>query len=354
MAEFDDDWLLKWIEDLLKDNKAGQIDATKLTDIIADAVKESLLAMAKGIAKNLKESSHFMVTEHRHIRNEFKSRLQRRWFEAFDVLEMIIVGLSELGEEMNKDLRQRARPGEIHLVEALTRIHARAIRISYEILCLLHNGFSDGAFARWRSLHELAVHAIFLAQHGAELAKLFLEYADIERYLEAELYQEHASQLGYESLTANEFSEIRERRNQLVAMYSEDFAKAYGWTLNVLPKKKRNFKGIEDSVDLSRFRPFYAMASRSLHSTPKGLFWDLGLMDLQAYQLLLAGASNYGMADPGQNTAISLIQITSTLVLLDPSVTRLAALEATRILFDEMAQKFVDIQKEIERDEKER
>jgi hypothetical protein len=64
---------------------------------------------------------------------------------------------------------------------------------------------------------------------------------------------------GTESLTANKFSEIRERRNQLVAMYSEDFAKAYGWTLNVLPKKKRNFKGIEDSVDLSRFQPFYAM-----------------------------------------------------------------------------------------------
>ncbi len=353
MAEFDDDWLFPWLEKFLNEN-AKELDEECLAEIVGKSIQESLPRIARNIADSLKDSAHFMLTEHRELRNEFNGRLRRRWFEAFDLLEMIIVALSELGEEVANSLREDDQLEKSQLVEVLSRLNVRSIRISREILCLLRNGFADGALTRWRSVHEIAVLAMFLSKHGEQVATLFLEYADVERYREAVLYQEHAERLGYDPVSLHEMKDIRARKEFLTQKYTKDFAKSYGWTLRVLAKGKRNFKGIEESIDLDHLRPFYAMASRSLHATPKGLYGDLGLMDDASDGTFLAGASNYGMADPGQNTAISLLQMTSVLVMQLPSVSRLAGLEAARLLLTEMSYKFVEIQRQMEEEEKNR
>ena len=48
----------------------------------------------------------------------------------------------------------------------LWRLHARSCQITMEILALLKSGFADGAHARWRTLHEIAVTALFIKQQG--------------------------------------------------------------------------------------------------------------------------------------------------------------------------------------------
>jgi hypothetical protein len=60
------------------------------------------------------------------------------------------------------------------------------------------------------------------------------------------------------------------------------------------------------------------MASHNVHANPKGVFFKLGLIGDE--QTMLAGPSNAGLADPGYATALSLVQITSTLVLLYPTM----------------------------------
>ena len=45
----------------------------------------------------------------------------------------------------------------------------RACQVTDEIICLLENGFADGAMARWRTLHEIAVVAVVISQHGENL-----------------------------------------------------------------------------------------------------------------------------------------------------------------------------------------
>jgi hypothetical protein len=63
--------------------------------------------------------------------------------------------------------------------------------------------------------------------------------------------------------------------------------------------------------------PYYRMASHNVHANPKGVFFKLGLVEQR--EILLAGPSDVGLADPGYATALSLMQISTALVHLNPS-----------------------------------
>jgi hypothetical protein len=54
------------------------------------------------------------------------------------------------------------------------------------------------------------------------------------------------------------------------------------------------------------------MASHNVHANPKGVFFKLGI--LAESQVLLAGPSDAGLADPGHGTALSLLNVTGALV----------------------------------------
>ena len=85
------------------------------------------------------------------------------------------------------------------------------------------------------------------------------------------------------------------------------------------------------------------MASHSVHANPKGAFFRLGLDDQAA--ILLAGPSSIGLSQAGQNTAISLNQITAQLVQLYPALDHLAVAKALLPLTNRVNQMFADIEK---------
>ena len=58
---------------------------------------------------------------------------------------------------LNHRLREQNPCPNPFTVEVQTRLHARACQIAREVLTLLYAGFAEGAMARWRALHELAV-----------------------------------------------------------------------------------------------------------------------------------------------------------------------------------------------------
>jgi hypothetical protein len=68
-------------------------------------------------------------------------------------------------------------------------------------------------------------------------------------------------------------------------------------------------------------------------------------------EILLAGPSNAGLTDPGHNTAISLMQITSALALLNPTLGDLIAMKVIQQLVDEVGDTLVKAQQQLERDE---
>jgi len=71
---------------------------------------------------------------------------------------------------------------------------------------------------------------------------------------------------------------------------------------------------LEEHVGHGAMRSYYKMASENVHSSPRGAFFKLGL--LNGSSTLLAGRSNAGLMEPGQNAAASLTQI--SLLICDP------------------------------------
>jgi Family of unknown function (DUF5677) len=157
-------------------------------------------------------------------------------------------------------------------------------------------------------------------------------------------YQQHCSSLGYEPLTEEEFSRIKASRDVLKARFGDPYGEEYGWAAKALGNKRPNFSDIERDVGLAHLRPYYKLASHNVHANPKGAFFKLGLLPDQ--QMLLAGASDLGLADPGQCTAISLSQITFT--LLTPNIDRLVICQLLCRFGDAVGEAFIAAHRALE------
>jgi hypothetical protein len=223
------------------------------------------------------------------------------------------------------------------------------LHISNEILILLKSGYADGANARWRSLHELAVISFFLLDNNNDVSKRYLEHVIIKNFKEAEDYRKYCKKLGYLPIERKEFNKIKKEKEKICRKYSDRFQDDYGW----IPRSilsNRNFRALEGHVKLDKLHPLYNLSCDSVHGGAKG-FYRLGLMDDYQNKILLAGASNYGLADPLQNTAISLLHITICLLNLEPDFESITQMQIMMNYTSEIGIKSVSIQKQIEKEE---
>ncbi len=101
--------------------------------------------------------------------------------------------------------------------------------------------------------------------------------------------------------------------------FGHSFGSQYGWAAVALGNQSPNFADLEKNVGLDNFRPYYKMASHNVHANPKGLTTKLGLLP-STEVALLAGPSDVGLADPLHGSAISLMQITTTFMLMKPTI----------------------------------
>jgi len=285
-----------------------------------------------------------MLRRRRPYTRKYESFITSRWGSAFDLLETMIVIATEAGEDFNEEVR---REDSGNLIEATIRLYARACQVANEVLTLLKSGYADGAHARWRCLHEIAVVLFFLASSGEETAKRYLLHDRIESYKAARLYQEHCERLGYEPFTEKEMNQFKMDRDRLVAQFGKCFAEEYGWAETSIGIKRPCFRDIENQVELAHLRPFYKMASHNVHANPKGVIFKLGVFS-DGPDVLLAGPSPLGLADPGQWTAISLLQATIALISIEPNMDRLVICDVMRRFSTETENAFMAVHQSIE------
>lgn len=76
-------------------------------------------------------------------------------------------------------------------------------------------------------------------------------------------------------------------------------------------------------------------------------FYNLGLRNDFQNQILGVGASNYGLADPVQNTAISLMNITNCLLKFQSDLDSLTTMKVNHCFVKEIGKKAVEIQDRI-------
>jgi len=347
-----DDWFISLVYEALKDSGREISDPKELTRILKEVITEVLPKSSKLLFKAMKSESSKMLKERRLFKRQFDKNLMKKWKKPINLLEMLLEISYEFGDEFNRRYREKAVKTQDYVFDVLTRLHAKACQVGFEILTLLKSGLADGAHARWRTLHEIAVISFFIEEHGQDVAKRFLHYTAIDNYREARVYQRHCHELGYKPLTNEETLKIKKMRDEVLKIYGRDFSENYGW----IPKNiltRRNFAEIEKSVRLARFRQYYMLACYNIHSGPKELRFKFGLIsDSPQCEMLLAGPSNYGLADPGQCTAISLSQITTCLLSIKPTFKFLAEMKTMKMLVDEIKKAFCEVQFQIEEEEK--
>lgn len=313
--------------------KMGQLDIdvqeqdlTRFLDDIARQLSEEfpgiLEKCADAILAQLQRDAKRMLREHRRIRAGFCARLRRVWARPIGYLEMLKVSALEAGEEFNAECEEVAGRESDFVFDALRRLHARACQVADEVLVLLRNGLADGADARWRTMHEIAVVGWVIQSEGNEVAERFLLHQVVEEYKTALSYQQHCEALHQEPLTPEELGRLKDDHDALVRRFGQDYGEQYGWAAAALAKHRPTFCDLEERAELAHLRPFYKVASQNVHAGSRGTLYRLGL-DPSNVHLLLAGPSNAGLAEPGQSAAVSLNQITAALLLTKPNLDRL-------------------------------
>jgi Family of unknown function (DUF5677) len=204
--------------------QAGQ----KFTEFIEGRLPDVILASADDLSqKILTHLKRRWPAEARRQRRQlagFSKRLHDRWKAPIEGLKMLLTISSEFGARVNEEIRaSKELMSRKHLVEVLTRSHARACQITEEVICLLGAGFADGAMARWRTLHEIAVVASFVGTHGEDLAERYLLHQVVESKRAADDYEKFRVRLRREPLRAEEIKKLQESFDALERRFGSEF-----------------------------------------------------------------------------------------------------------------------------------
>ena len=178
------------IDDFLKGGDPEAAD--RLNAGIGDVIPEVAAEMAQNMLRSIKKDAFTGgLQEAEAERLAFEERLVAMWRRPLDLLDLFIHLSTEAGSDFNSAFRKDAAGSGDAVFEALIRMHGRACQVAREILTLLRAGFADGAHARWRTLHELAIVACVISEAGPDLAERYLRHDTVERYKLACQHQKH-------------------------------------------------------------------------------------------------------------------------------------------------------------------
>jgi hypothetical protein len=277
-------------------------------------------SMARTMAKEVMEWADAEVEWTKAIRYGFESRLARTWRTPLRHYARFLRAIAYTNELVTAQINDDQLLESSCLAKALLMLHARAFSVASEVEVLMHSGFADGASARWRTLHEISVTAAFLVEHGEDAAVRYLDHFPCEQLKSANLYEEHQDSWGEGRLDAEFMAALKADVDRLAKQYGEPFRRDNGWAAAALQLKKVTFLDIERAVKLNFMRPYYRGASEQVHASSRGAVIRTGLISQDStLEMILAGPSNYGLADPAinsshalLNTTLSLLQVVST------------------------------------------
>lgn len=255
---------------------------------------------------------------------EFVARNIARWKKALDLMELHVQLNQEAAEQFVDDYFEDIKINFPHKIDALITIHGRALLCAREIICLLKNGYSDGALARWRSLHELAVIAQFLEDQDDLVAKRYILSFNVASHKAMLQYNKYHTRTNMIPFSVEEITAQQELSVQILQEHGKELANDYGWSSIAFKNQKKSpsLFDLEEYLGLDHMRPYYKWASHYSHGNFKHPSTLLGVCEADPDDdpLILVGASNSGLTDPASLTAISLQQVTGALLFLQPSL----------------------------------
>jgi hypothetical protein len=317
----------------------NQKELNEVIERVTDDMSESLWV-------DLKKLENKILVDKQKQQFGFNIRLYEVWEKPLNLLNLLLILSEEIGRYYNERFRpEKAKEKDI-VFDVLIRLHARSSLIGKEIFALLCNGYAFGAEARWRSLHETVVTAYFIAENNNEVAEKYILHEKVETFKAMKQYNDYAKRLNGVPFSESELETAKKAKEELCRKYSKSFSADYGWAASVLGNDDPKFSDIEKKVGLDYWRPYYKMASYSIHPNYKSLIFTLGLKN--AGNIMLAGPSNADLKEPGSKTAISLCQINSILLTREPDYLNAVVAKTILHLSEEIEQDFLFVAQSID------
>lgn len=295
--------LLEHVKELKSQSEIDEFNEKYEKADFSELLSEMINDTSKQLVANAKSVMYENTLLFRCEEAEIVARINQKWFKAFAASEtmymMVLEAIKDYSDYVNKiDDNDNEREKNIHKYTALKYIHGRGLQQFLEIITLMKNGFADGAYSRWRSLYELNIIASFISKYGEEVAEAYISsYNTNDRYEWAR--------------TCGEFN----------------------------PRKKFiSFDDIRKKADFPSdlWKHQYQLANEIVHPSSQGTFNRLGTMIDE--DIITVGHTDYGLTTPGEHSAITLAQLTSSLLTVYPSGDALVAIN--------MINKWVDVVRE--------
>lgn len=239
---------------------------------------EEFQKLTDDLVKGFEDQMYETVMGHWNERDTFIANLSGRWWKGFVAYEAMYLLTIEMakGHVEKAGIKNKDSVSYGTKFFALMNIHGRACQVFLEILCLLKNGFADGAFARWRSLFELSVYAKFIQQNSEIVATAYIEQAETEE------------------------------KNAKWAKSADCFQQVKG---NVTFRLIFENCGFSDETR-ELWQKQYELASKTVHASPQGTMKRLANAGSHN-NFIAAGSSDWGLHVPAEHAAISFHHISA-------------------------------------------
>ena len=314
-------------------------------DKIADIMHECLELGGKTLLGELKKNKKKMLRDHAKCRRAFQQRLRKIWRKPLGLYETCLVIAQEMGGQFNSDHRPGSASANDLVFEVMTRLHGRVCHLASEVLHLMSGGYASGAMTRWRAMHEAVVVMAFIQKHGQDSAERYLLHEHIEGAKAAKEYIKHCGPNG--EVTPAMLAENEKIRDELIVRYGKPYGKDYGWAAANLPEGVRpSIPAMEQQVDLEKVRPYYRLASHATHANPKSVLFNLEQGPKP--EMILVGAANTGLADPGAQSLRHLMFATAILVGMHSDEETVMGSLALGDLVEEGVQAFMEVHHKVE------
>lgn len=291
-------------------------DGLTTKQVVRAAAKTTSNA-GRAFYRTLVETAPDMLADRRKERAGFERRNFQRWRKAFDLIETIWVSCEELGRAFNQHHRPIAASEQDYVFEAMTYLHAKALLVTSEMICLLKGGFADGALTRWRTLYEVNVIAALIREEGQELALRYLAHSRVQAWNEAQDDPIETDE------AAEDQQRLKAEADHAIQMFGPDLNRRNGWACALTGQKNPTFERMAQLAGKTDEKSFYQHASLHVHGNHRGLDELLGMCEAQE-NLLLVGPSNSGLVGPLTLAAFSMVESTSMLLLTKPNFDRIA------------------------------
>jgi hypothetical protein len=270
--------------------------------------------VAEAVLRDVSAQHPFWVNDRHDYRTGFERRLRNAYGPGLDALETFI----GLCADVVRDIYGR---GGLEVTgEVLLDLHGRACLAAQEVHALLSKGFPQGALAAWRTIHETAVYASLLGEHGHEddnrLTRRRLAFVDVERYRDAVIYQERAEEIDHEPIGGEEMSKLEAASEAASKRWGTPLKdRRNGWARELTDPAPATFDRLESLAGLAHLRGHYRWASHRVHADGRGNETNLRRRGDQVARV--TGPTNTGAFVDAVDLTIGSLHVTTNTVLLN-------------------------------------